>query len=173
MNSNKLGWKWSCLNRCIKSIFVWRHHVPTKATGRRTGIQAEHLLKFKPKTLPADQPAWVCWHQTTYVLQILFFQESTKHSSLLSCRTFTVSHIYCCLFNHAVSIETVRHRMISECGDIGGMIIAMAAEILGKGCPSSVLSTTKPTWSDKIRNLDSRDEKPATDHLNYDIAEYS
>jgi hypothetical protein len=62
--------------------------------------------------------------------------------------------------------------MISECGETGGMIIGMETEIQERRLPRSILSTTKRTWSDMILNLDSRDEKQATDHLNYDMAEY-
>jgi hypothetical protein len=62
--------------------------------------------------------------------------------------------------------------MISECGAIGGMIIGVETEILGKRLPQFHLSTINPIWSDLILNPDSRDAKPATDHLNYDIAVY-
>jgi hypothetical protein len=95
MNSNRLGRKWSCLNSGIMSTFVWRQHENTKASVRRAGIRAAQLLNVKPKPLPADQPASVWWHQTTYPIRILFLpRECTKHSLLSRCGMFTLSYIF-------------------------------------------------------------------------------
>jgi hypothetical protein len=40
----------------------------------------------------------------------------------------------------------------------------------GKSCPSTILSSTNPTWTDPETNLNLRGEKPATNRLSQGTA---
>jgi hypothetical protein len=60
-------------------------------------------------------------------------------------------------------------RMIDhEYGTVGGMRIDRGNRSTRRTCPSTVLSTTNPTWPDPDSNPRRRGGKPVTNRLSYD-----
>jgi hypothetical protein len=139
------------------------------------------------------------WRDTTvYELLILWLNVSTHKCS--KCRGLSVTqlvcsntnqlwssslcnflHYFCCVGWNNVSVELLPltgplfiPQMIHEwIWSSGGMILTGEnRRTRRKTCPSATLSTTNYTWTDLVGNPGLRREKPATNRLSYDTANF-